>query len=144
MGRIAEELWREEMRDTGMRFGIPDGYVIQPDDLQRPHAQRVCLVEIKAAEHFEEPPWDGHGLDAEQADRYMETYRLTGIRTRLIIYDPDGWRYSAWLDDLERGETFTTGGTVKKPRRVYPLTNFRPEERPDLKTRLAAPLKAVS
>lgn len=132
MGQIAERLWRRDVRATDARYGIADGYVLLADNVHRPHSHRFYLVEVKAAQAYEPPPWRGHGLDAAQADRYMEIYRLCAIRTRLVIYDPEGYRYAAWIDDLERDESITTAGTIKRPRRIYPLTSFDRRERPEL------------
>lgn len=132
MGQVAERLWRQDVHDTDARYGIADGYVLLADNVSRPHSHRFFLVEVKAAEAYEPPPWRGHGLEARQADRYMEIYRLCAVRTRLVIYDPEGYRYAGWIDDLERGESLDTAGTIKRPRRIYPLSSFDRCERPEL------------
>jgi len=97
---------------------------LQPDALVIPNAGPPFLVEVKGQAAFEPPPFRGHGLPVSQAIRYEQVRLSTRLRTLLIVYDDDG-RHHAWLDTLEHGQHFDTRGTIKTPRRIYPLTGFR-------------------
>jgi hypothetical protein len=97
---------------------------LQPEAVVVPVAGYPFMVEAKDQEHFEAPPFDGHGLPVWQAMRYEQVRLATRMRTVLTVYEGDV-RYKAWLDELEAGDHFDTAGTVKWPRRVYPLTGFR-------------------
>lgn len=96
---------------------------LQPDALVLPCLGRPFLCEAKSQEAFQSPPFDGHGLPVWQATRYEQVRLATRLRTLLVVYD-DHVRYSAWLDELEQGDHFDTAGTVKWPRRIYPLASF--------------------
>lgn len=84
----------------------------------------LYLIECKGQDSYKAPPFDGHGLPVAQAERYALVHEQAGIRTWFVVHDEFG-RCDAWLDALERGPHFNTAGTVKTPRRIYPLANFR-------------------
>jgi hypothetical protein len=99
------------------------GMYLQADAVVLDADGDVFFVEAKGQSAFTAPPFDGHGLPVAQALRYKLIHAAKGIRTKLIVWDDDAvwWQ---WLDVLEDGEHFDTKGTIKTPRRIYPLTNF--------------------
>lgn len=121
-GRWAEEKERLRLVDEYEKgrvlwFCRPEWIVYETEG---PH-----FVEVKGQEAFEPPPFKGHGLPLRQVRTYEHLRVLTGWRTRLIVHDPSGYRYSAWLDELETGPHFDTGVSM---RRIYPLELFEVEE----------------
>lgn len=86
--------------------------------------RNYILNEIKNQEPFNPPPFKGQGLPFWQVKARMKFYEDTGIRCRLIIFDPlnKGEVLWQWLDILERGQHHDTHG--EKPRRIYPVENF--------------------
>lgn len=98
----------------------------KPDAVVATHTGDVYMVEFKYQEMFEAPPFDGHGLPVKQANRYERIRSTSDLRTLLWVNDPRARTdYMAWLDTLEGGLKFTTKGSVKTPRRVYPLDRFK-------------------
>lgn len=82
------------------------------------------LNEVKEQDVFEPPPFLGQGLPIWQVKARMNFFKITGIRCRLLIFNPSDkldvlWQ---WLDELETGKWYDTKG--EKPRRVYPITAF--------------------
>lgn len=124
--RLRHELTAARASGLVVRFFRPEWFVEGADGT-------VFIVEAKAQEIFKKPPFDGHGLPVHQAKNYIALYQRTGIRTLLRVYDPAGWRYSAWLDELEAGEHFDTRGTIKTPRRVYRIESFKREPLAELR-----------
>ncbi len=127
MGREAEGgLLRADLAGDGLHYFIPDAAVLVV------RSRQLFLVEAKGQEMFRAPPFDGHGLPVRQAANYMAAYWLTGLRTQLRVYDPRGFLYKAWLDELEGSGYFDTEGIRRTPRRIYPLTSFQETARPDV------------
>lgn len=97
--------------------------VFQPDALSLENGEWI-LNEVKHQEAFEPPPFKGQGLPRWQINTRIGFWRMTGIRVRLIIKEKGtDIIYSQWLDVLEEGKFFDTHG--KKPRRIYPIENFK-------------------
>lgn len=127
LGARAEEAYRLELREQRDRGLIE--FFCRPEWIVFPIAADPYCVEVKGKELFTAPPFDGHGLDVYQADRYERLRIALGLRTRLVIYDPAGWRYEAWLDDLERrgpDYVFTTNGDSSC--RIYEIGGFEAHE----------------
>lgn len=122
-GRWAEETYRRALKDA-QRNGIVEFYH-RPEWLVWPaNDPKPYLVEVKGQERFLAPPFDGHGLPAYQADRYMLAWTRLKLRTWFIVYEPAGDVFGAWLDELEAGPQHETRGTRDGPRRIYALDSF--------------------
>lgn len=94
----------------------------QPDAISFEDGTYV-LNECKHQEHYNAPPYDGHGLPKWQVEARLWFWEVTNIRCRLVIFEKGtNDIYYQWLDELEKGEHFDTKGM--NPRRVYPLTSF--------------------
>jgi hypothetical protein len=94
--------------------------IFQPDWITMKNGQWV-VWEVKHKSMFKAPPFDGHGLNAYQADMRIEFYKIFGLRCLFFVIDKDTNRiYWAWLDELEQGRKFETKNGV----RIYPLVNF--------------------
>jgi hypothetical protein len=117
-GAIRLERVLRALRDAGR---IED--YLQPDAIVLVGGG-AFMVEAKDQDHFEAPPFDGHGLPVTQAGKYEGVRAAVGMRTWFVVYD-NGNVYAAWLDELEAVEHFDTAGIVKTPRRIYPLSSFR-------------------
>lgn len=86
------------------------------------------LYEVKHQERYTPPPFEGHGLPKWQVDARMQFQIKTGIRCVFIVFDKETQDiFYQYLDVLELGEYFDTKGA--KPRRIYPLTNFKKDSR---------------
>jgi len=119
--------WRGELRlQRELDQLVAEGRIqafMQPEALVIPAADAPFLIEAKDQDRFKAPPFDGHGLPVWQVALYERARAATGLRTMFLVYDgPDCFR--AWLDELERGPHFDTAGTIKRPRRIYPLTSY--------------------
>lgn len=100
---------------------------LQPDALAIGHDGKPFLIEFKGQDRFEAPPFAGHGLPVTQARRYEQVRLASGVRTLIVVRETGG-TMRQWLDVLEDGEHFDTAGTVKTPRRVYPVSSYVPVE----------------
>lgn len=88
------------------------------------------FIEAKGQDRFLAPPFDGHGMPVRQVENYMKLYKTTGMPTQFLVWE-DNVSFWQWLHVLESGESFDTAGTVKTPRRIYPLSAFnvwKPED----------------
>lgn len=104
-------------------FGAADAWII--------FGGEFALIEWKAQERFEagwcggvRVTFDGHGLERTQAERYMRIYDTFGIKTLLYIKEESGVVFKQWIHILEQAGYFDTPGTIKKVRRIYPLSAF--------------------
>jgi hypothetical protein len=110
-----------ELQEDGeiLTFFRPDAAAIGVDG--------TCfLIETKDQDMFESPPFDGHGLNASQAEKYRLFHDNCGVDTELIIFDGESC-YRGMVSALEgRGSAFVfdTKGTSSGQRRVYALTGF--------------------
>lgn len=82
------------------------------------------LNEVKNQEPYKSPPFDGQGLDIYQIQPRLDFYKKTGIRCRLIVFNPLDkseilWQ---WLDVLEQGKHHDT---KIKQKRIYPIESFQ-------------------
>ena len=108
-----------ETLSYGRKLGVITAYS-RPDWVVVPASGSPFFLEIKDQDHFEGPPFDGHGLPLEQVERYELLRERSGLRTRLVVWE--GRRqYSGWVDELERGRRFIT---PEKARVVYPIGGF--------------------
>lgn len=104
--------------------GLIEGFC-RPDFLVVPGGRRApFLIEAKQQDHFEGPPFDGHGITEHQVRRYTEVVGLNGMRTRVVVFEGPA-RFSAWLDELRAGEEYVT---AKARRHIWPLANFDVKE----------------
>ena len=120
-GRHIEERLLKRLR-TAKQTGTVYQY-LQPDAIVVNRDGQLFFVEAKGQSAFTAPPFDGHGLPRDQALRYMFVHKAHGIRTQFIVWDDDTCWWQ-WLDVLEDGPHHDTQGTIKTPRRIYPLTSF--------------------
>lgn len=124
ISRLRGDLCEAERRGRYVA-AFPDAYVVTL-------AGVVYLVEFKRQRRLTRGrypnvyvPFEGHGLDAVQGDRYARFYAVTGIPTYFVVYEYDAEAFfAAWLPLLEVSATFTTSGKKKEPRRVFPIFNF--------------------
>lgn len=86
------------------------------------------VVEVKHKERFKAPPYDGHGLNAYQADKRLKFQKDTGIRTLfLVIGMDDDVVYVQWLDTLHKmtmeryGKLFETRNGI----RIFDIRFFK-------------------
>lgn len=80
------------------------------------------VIEVKHKARFTAPPFDGHGLNAYQADMRLRFYKEKGIRCLLLVIDSETDEiFWGWLDVLEQGEKFTTKNGI----RIYPITSYK-------------------
>jgi len=114
--RLLARLKEAQTNGTVYQFLLPDSVVINRDG-------QLFFVEAKAQSRFEAPPFDGHGLPVAQANRYAFIFAAYKIRTQLIVWD-DETCWWQWMDVLEAGRHFETAGTIKTPRRIYPISSF--------------------
>lgn len=118
---IEQRLWsflsNERQRGSVRLFSQPD--VLAVDVHGRPF-----LIETKGQDYFTAPPFDGHGLPLDQLRRYEEIRAASGLRTLFMVWDQLGLCLQ-WLDVLEGGQHHDLPGTIKTPRRIYPLTSFQ-------------------
>lgn len=121
-GRFIEGVLRAELDEARERGEIL--LYLQPDALVLDARGQAFLVEAKGQDCFRSPPFDGHGLPIAQLDRYEWWRAETGQPCLFKVYDR-AERYDQWLHVLEAGDHFDTAGTVKTPRRIYPLSSFR-------------------
>lgn len=100
------------------------GDFCRPDFLWVPsHGWFPYLIEVKTQHAFQPPPFAGHGLPVRQFNVLMAVWKAISLPTQLVVYDPGAQRrYSAFLNDLAQGPSFTTNG--EKPRIVFPLESF--------------------
>ena len=97
--------------------------VFQPDAISFEDGNWI-LNEIKNQEVYDPPPFKGHGLPLWQVIARIGFWRFTGIRIRLIIKEKGtNIVYWQWLDVLEEGKHYDTQGN--KPRRIYPIENYK-------------------
>lgn len=125
-GRHIEDQLLNTLRDAQAR-GVIEGF-LQPDAVVLTKTGGIYFVEAKSQDHYEAPPFDGHGLPRSQVRGYMKVWLRTKpkIRTWFVVYDGDR-RYDEWLDHLEDGgddDRHDTPGTIKSVRRIYPLSRF--------------------
>lgn len=115
--------WLCRLRDEGLvrDFFRPDWVVMPAEEAKNVLYSAALFVEGKAQEHFERPPFDGHGLPVCQAENYQAVLAGGGPPTLLVVID-GGTVYHQYLHILERGRKFDTNGA--EPRRVYPLESF--------------------
>lgn len=124
LGERAEELFRLELDGARKRGEIE--FFCRPEWIVVPNVGAPYLCEVKGQEMFEAPPFDGHGLPYYQADRYQQLFARLGLRTRFIVYDPSGFRYSAWLHELEgRGSEYVFETKGERHRRIYEIGGFK-------------------
>ena len=114
--RLLKRLRTAKQTGTVYQYLQPDAVVVNRDG-------QLFFVEAKGQAVFKSPPFDGHGLPVAQALRYMFVHKAHGIRTQFIVWD-DTTCWWQWLDVLEDGQHHDTPGTIKTPRRIYPLTSF--------------------
>ncbi len=113
-------LGEENIRNEFKKRKIPHFQV----DLIFYHNEKYKLAEIKRQEPFEPPPFMGHGLPIWQIDDRLRFYAQTGVEPWLFIIDPINKEiYYQILEQLNCQEYFNTQGM--KPRRIFPLDNFR-------------------
>ncbi len=114
-GRIGQELSEKWLHDRGFK-------VFQVDWMARKGGE-YSLWEAKYQEHFEWPPFDGHGLPIWQVEARLRFQDATGIPAMLLVFEKrSDEAYVQRLDVLDAGEYFDTNGD--SPRRVYPLDAF--------------------
>lgn len=112
-------------RKVLMKYGFYK--IFGADWIIKLHNGKYVVIEVKyKSEPFKAPPFDGHGLDLRQVQAREQFRKDTGIRSILLVIDKDSEKvYWNFIDQLEKGENFTTKNQI----RIYPLTNFLPEER---------------
>ena len=81
---------------------------------------KYTLFEIKKKTSFKPPPFEGHGLEIRQIKTRLEFQQKTGIRTYLLIFEPNGKIYGQYLDILEKGQSIITKNQIK----IYPIEKF--------------------
>lgn len=85
---------------------------------------RYNVMEVKNQEHFEAPPFDGHGLPRWQVDARIEFYKHTGVVPWLFVIEKGTTTlYYQSLPTLLDGESHQTNGN--KPRIIFPLNSFK-------------------
>lgn len=85
------------------------------------------MFEMKYQERFKAPPFDGHGLPRWQIESRLAFFHKTKIPVILVILDKETNEiFYQYLDKLDAGEHFDTHGL--KPRRIYPLDNFKQKD----------------
>jgi hypothetical protein len=98
------------------------GYEVQQIDWVGIKNNKVKIFEIKERELFEPPPFLGTGLDKTQLYLRMHLFKITGIRTILMVFEKGTnnvyWQY---LDILEKGKYYDTKNEI----RIYPIENFK-------------------
>jgi hypothetical protein len=116
--------WLCQLRDDELikDFFKPDWVVIPADHAKNVIYSAAIFVEGKSQEHFESPPFDGHGLPVRQAENYHAVLHGGGPPTLLLVIE-GGIVYHQYLHVLERGRKFETNGV--EPRRIYPLESFQ-------------------
>lgn len=130
IGKDGERLARQILKDRGCSD------IFQADWFVKfPGKNDWICVEVKHKERFKAPPYDGHGLNAYQADMRMKFYRETGIRTLfLVIGIDDNKVYVQWLDVLQRktmeqyGKLFQTKNGI----RIFDIRLFKVIDMPIL------------
>jgi len=114
-GEVAARIWIKEKYQPVL--------LLQADWIYR-IGKEWFLVEAKHQEPFKPPPFLGTGLPLWQVRARLELQRELGLRALLFILDKNSKEiYWQFLDNLEAEEHYDTSG--KKPRRVYPLSNFQ-------------------
>jgi hypothetical protein len=122
LDRRGEEHFRLFLKER-VRAGSV-AYFCRPEWVVVPVDGDPFFVEVKTQDHYEAPPFDGHGLPVWQADRYLDLQVRLGMRTLLVVFEyAAGMEYWGWLDELQRN-FFDTPGTRNGPRRIYPLSSF--------------------
>jgi hypothetical protein len=123
LGRQGEDEFRLYLKEGVRRGDIR--YFCRPEWVVVPTKGDPFFVEVKTQEMYEDPPFDGHGLPVWQADKYLDLFILTNIRTLFWVWDhPAEKAYWGWIDELQ-ASFFDTEGTRNGPRRIYPLTSFK-------------------
>lgn len=102
----------------------PSGVLLQADWLFEDN-DRLYIVECKHQEHFEAPPFDGHGLPRHQVRARMYLWRKYDIRTMFLVFEKYmKGGYVQWLDILEERPEFIHDTHGRRPRRIYSLEAF--------------------
>lgn len=118
---MANEGWKgeEKIRSLLVQKGI---HHLQADLLVKNNGSWQ-IYEIKYQEHFESPPFDGHGLPRWQLNARLDFQKETGIRALLFVVDKKTdhiyWQY---MDELIKGESYQTNG--ENPRIIFPLESY--------------------
>ena len=123
IGKEGERLARQILKERGCSD------IFQADWLVKfPGSDDWIVVEVKHKERFRAPPYDGHGLNAYQADMRLKFQKETGIRTLFLVIGADDNRvYIQWLDALHKktieryGQLFETKNGI----RIFDLRFFK-------------------
>lgn len=99
----------------------------EPDLIVNENGQ-YYIYEIKLQEHFESPPFDGHGLPLWQINDRLNFYKKTNIKCKLIIIDlKQKFIYHQDLDVLYEkygNEKMCHQTNGKNPRCIFNLVMF--------------------
>jgi hypothetical protein len=119
LGKIGEKVVFEYLQEKKAKQNIQ---IIIPDFLLV-IGQNLIVIEVKVKERFKPPPFEGHGLPISQVKKYMFLYKKWGIKTFLIVIEPNtNMVWGQYLDVLEKGKHYITH--LKKIV-VYSLKSFR-------------------
>lgn len=104
------------------RHGI---YNLQQIDWIYKHNNKYGILEVKARELFNPPPFLGTGLDIKQIELRQQLYDDLGIDTILIIFEKgtDNIYYQS-LQKLLKGKYFDTRNHI----RIFPIDNYKKEK----------------
>ena len=117
-GICGEKQLFQLLRDKNFDFFQPDAIGLKNDV--------YYVFECKHQEHYQSPPYDGHGLPRWQVEARMKFQERTTVKSVLVVFEKPFTEtntiYYQTLENLEKGEHFDTHGA--KPRRIYPITSF--------------------
>jgi hypothetical protein len=111
-GIMGEKIARDFLRREGYK-------IFQADWIgKRDNGWIIFEVKCKS-ERFQPPPLEGHGLNKYQIKTRLEYQADTGIRTFLLIIEPE-MILGQWLDKLEQTKYFDTDNNI----RIYNISEF--------------------
>ena len=113
--RIVLKYLEKRKKDKNIQIILPDLLIVID--------QKIIVIEVKVKDRYKPPPFEGHGLPINQVKKYMSLYKKWGIRTFLIVIEPNtGMVWGQYLDVLEKSKTYIT--PIERIV-VYPLKKFR-------------------